>query len=393
MRVIYKAVKACLCALAFLYASCNFTGDDIIPTNFEPVAWKDSMIFLATDEGPPQVQIWDTETRTLVRRVMFPENMFFGNSIVTDKECAWLILVGRKEHLIQLNAITGKINTVNLDINPNEMQFINGVLWVWNPYSNRSNGVRFRMFDRTGKLQQSVTMNLHGIDRVGQDSIVYIDGNFLIPLRTFHGRFYIANLSKGGAPTEIPLKTLFPGGLLENFSTVVYDPWVYPPDPRESSLRFYEEGYTDIIFSSAELIWRWYYKIESYIPFKLSDPLITYHRHGNRSNLFLSRTDNHIFVGGGLKGRGSSTNFNGVEIGVYPAEGGEELMYFRLLQGNNHYVKRESEIWVAKDIWLFNYETNQWNFKGETEAYFLDKINLKLYRVSANGTVVLVQES
>ena len=59
LRIICEGARVCLYALAFLYmSSCNLMGNDNIPTHFEPVAWKDSMIFLATNEGPAQVQIW-----------------------------------------------------------------------------------------------------------------------------------------------------------------------------------------------------------------------------------------------------------------------------------------------------------------------------------------------
>ena|GEM_PF-5421214 len=257
-------------------------------------------------------------------------------------------------------------------------------------------GLRFFRLNRDGELEQTVTIDMRYIDFVPNESILLIDSDFLVPIQMFEiggsDRYYIVNLSKGGELTEIPLETLYPDPLLENFSTVVYDSIFYPPDPSQSTAFFwYEEGYADVLFTSAALIWRWYYKIESYTPLKLSGPLTTYHRHGDRANLYLSKTGDYLFVGGSMKSRlEDGSSFQGHEISVHPAEGGDELVVFRLWNSNDRYVKRNGETWFAKDIWSWDYLTEKWDFIGETEAYILDEINLELYRVGVNGDVVLV---
>jgi|GEM_PF-4022791 len=86
------------------------------------------MIFLTTNQGPTQVQLWDTETRTLVKKYMFPEHMYFGSSMAVDNERLWIILIGRREYLIQLDAASGEVRVINLEIRPRIMQFIEGSL-------------------------------------------------------------------------------------------------------------------------------------------------------------------------------------------------------------------------------------------------------------------------
>jgi hypothetical protein len=371
-------------------------ADDDIPGSFEPVAWKDSMIFLATDQGPCQVQLWDTETRTLVRRYMFSENMYFGD-MAADKERFWINLNGKKENLVQVNAASGEVLKIDTgNVRPRYVQYAFGALWVFDPHS--PDAFRSRRYNREGSLEQSVTIN-GAIDHVGWWSIMNIDGEFIIPLRTFAksgNRFYVANLSKGGVLTEIPLETLYPDPLLENISSVMYDSTFKPPDLREySAMRWYTdaEGYADIVFTQTPLIWRWYYKVEAYMPLKLSGPIITCHREGDRSNNYFSKTGEYLFAGGFFKSRlKDGTSFPGIEISVYPAEGGEEIKIFRLWNAFETYVKRNGETWFSKDIWSWDYEKNQWNYNGETEAYILDEINLKLYRVRADGVATLVQE-
>jgi hypothetical protein len=187
---------------------------------------------------------------------------------------------------------------------------------------------------------------------------------------------------------------VYPGPLLENLGDVVYDSVFKPPNPSESALFWYGDapGYADVMFSSPTF-WRWYYRVESYTPLRLSGPLITYHRQGERSNLYLSESGEYLFAGGRLLSLlEDDPEYYGLEIGVYPAEGGEELSFFRLWNSNQiTYAKRNGETWFAKNIWSWDYEKDKWNFDGETEAYILDEINVKLYRVSADGAVVLVQ--
>jgi hypothetical protein len=238
-------------------------------------------------------------------------------------------------------------------------------------------------------------INRHDIDFVPYNSILLIEGDFLVPIRTIYAGFFIVNLSKGGVLTKIPLETLYPGSLLGNLKAVVYDSVSYPPDPNLGVLcwQMDEKGYADVTFSASEHLWRWYYKVESYMPLQLSDPIITYHQQSNRSNLYLSKTGDYLFIGGRLAGLPKDDpNYYGLEIGVYPAEGGEELSFFRLWNSNQiTYAKRNGETWFAKNIWSFDYAKNKWNYEGETEAYILDEVNVKLYRVNANGAVALVQ--
>jgi hypothetical protein len=376
--------------------------DDIIPARFEPVAWKDSMIFLATDEGPCQVQLWDTETRTLVRRYRFDmkDRVMYIGDMAVDKECFWISLVGHGETLVQVDAESGTVRKIALDIRPRYIQYIEGSLWVFDPHSPRG-GSKARRLSREGKLEQSVTIDRYDIDFVPYKSVICVGGDFLVPVRTnpdakdTSNCFYIANLSQEGALTEIPLETLYPGPLLENLDDVVYDSVFHPPDPNQSALTWYGDmlGYADVIFPSSSLIWRWYYKVESYMPLRLSGPIITHHRQGNRSNLYINETGEHLFAGGRLLAQlKDEPEYSGLEIGVYPKEGGEELSYFRLWNSNQiAYAKRDGETWFAKNIWSWEYQRDKWNFEGETEAYILDEINVKLYRVNADGVVSLVQ--
>jgi hypothetical protein len=374
---------------------------DVIPSSFEPVAWKDSMIFLATNE-PCQVQLWDTETRTLVRRYMFSmkDRYVYIGDMAVDKERFWISLNGNSETLVQVDAASGEVRKIALNIRPRYLQYINGALWVFDPHSPWE-GFKARRLNREGALEQSLTIDRHDIDFVPYKSILCIDGDFLVPIQTNPDAkdagicHYIVDLSKGGTLTEIPLMTLYPDPLLENLGNVIYDSVFQPPDPNQSTLSWYEDapGYADVMFYQSSVIWRWYYRVESYMPLQLSGPVITSHRQGNRGDLYLNETGEYLFIGGRLSRQlEDDPAYFGLEIGVYPAEGGEEISYFRLWNSNQiTYAKRNGETWFAKNIWSWDYERDKLNLDGETEAYILDEINVKLYRVRADGAVVLVQ--
>jgi hypothetical protein len=404
MRGIRKTTAgACICVLAVLCAACIDTvGDDVIPTHFEPVAWKDSMIFLATNEGPCQVQLWDTETRRLVKRYMFSmeDRVMSIGDMTADKGRFWISLDGKSETLVQVDAASGKVSKIDLDIQPCYLQYVEGVLWVFEPYSSRE-GFRIRRLNRDGVLVQSLTIKKPDVELALSKSIVYVGGSFLVPIRTNPDAknagncIYIANLSKGGELTEVPPEALYPGPLLGNLGNVIYDYW-NTPDPNRSAMYWYKDapGYATVTFSPASLSWYWYYKVESYLPLKLSGPIITHHRQGDRTSLYISETEKYLFTGGRLINQlEDDPTYAGMEIGIYPKEGGEVLGFFRLWNSNQiAYAKRDGETWFAKNIWSWDYGRDKWNFAGETEAYILDEANVKLYRVKADGTTVLVQE-
>jgi len=250
-------------------------------------------------------------------------------------------------------------------------------------------------------LEQSLVIKRYDIDHMPYKSILYIDGEFLVPIRTNPdvknvGNYnWIVNLSNGGKLTEIPLNVLYPCGLLENFENAVYDSIFKPPNPKESTLFWHADapGYADVLFVESSLMWRWYYKVESYMPLQLTGLIITHHRDGERSNLYFNKTEEHIFAGGRLLRRPlDSPEFNGLVIGVYPSEGGEEQSFFRLFNSNQiTYAKINGETWFAKNTWTFDYNTREWNFNGKTEAYILDELNVKLYLTTEDSTVILVQ--
>lgn len=354
MNNILKTAEACLCVLAFVCASCN-TGveDDQIPSHFEPVAWKDSMIFLATDEGPCQVQLWDTETSKLVKRYMFgmKGRYMMIDDMEVDKECFWINLMGKNEHLIRVNAASGEVHKIAINIRPRFFQYIEGSLWVYDPDSPWE-GIKFRRLNREGKLEQSLTINRRDIEFIPKKSIFCVNDELLFPIQTnpdaknVSNCLYIANLSKGGTLTEIPLEKIYPLSLLEKLDSVVFDYISYPPDPNQGALSWYTDapGYADVFMPSL-LNWRWFYKIESYMPLQLSTPIITYHRQESRSNLYINKIGAYLFIGGRLLHYPKDDDtYSGLEIGVYLAEGGEELSFFRLWNSNQiTYAKKNGK--------------------------------------------------
>ena len=387
-RAAVQILAVLCCASCYLSAP---EGEDEIPSGFPPVAWKDSMVFLATT-NPSQVQLWDTETRTLVRQYLFPQAAEMDiTEMAADKDCFWINIIRRKNHLIKVNVSAGTVQELAIDIRPVYLQYIEDALWVFD-LPDPWKGFNARRLNREGAVEQSVTVKRNDIDFVQYKDIIFVDGSFLVPIQTNpydkkNGTcFYIANLSKGGALTPVPVGDLYPSGFSE---AAIYDA-ISKPDPWQIGFNWYPEGYADVLFLHSEILWRWFYKVESFLPLKLSGPIITHHRQGDRSNFYLATTAQNLFIGGRLlRHPADDAAFDGLEIGVYPPEGGEEIKALRLRGGNQLiYARKNGETWFGKDIWTWDYEKNQQGPDAPVEAYRFDETNARLYRVSANGAAV-----
>jgi hypothetical protein len=365
---------------------------DEIPSSFPPVVWKDSMIFLATS-NPSQVQLWDTETRKLVQQYLFPQPGMDIYEMTVDKDRFWLHLVRREGHLIQVDVATGNVQKIAIDIRPDYLQYVGNALWVFD-YPDPRKGLPARRLNREGVVEQSLRILQDDIGLVLHKNIIFVDGNYLVPIHTNSERkndsafVYIANLTQGGSLTPVQIEELYPTG----FPPVdIYDSIFEEPEPWESTLALYPQGYADVLFVESEVVWRWFYTVESFIPLKLSGPIITHHRQGNRSNFYLEKTGEHLFIGGRLLNYpADDPTYDGLEIGVYAAGGGgEELKALRLSNSNQLICARnDEETWFGKNIWTWDYEQNKWGPDDPVEAYILNKITARLYRVSADGTTV-----
>jgi hypothetical protein len=241
---------------------------------------------------------------------------------------------------------------------------------------------------------------LHIRDRlefINDNGILYVNGEYLINATVYFSDMWanenkgycLINLSKNEdeAVAMVPVENIFPPGFLEE---TVYDDPLPPPHPSRGIVYFHKDSkFAEKAYHPPEWSWRWYCRIESYDPLKLSDPVVTVHEEGNRSDFYVGETDRNIFVAGRLLTLISDDpDFYGLEVGVYPAGGGEEIKALRMWASNQiTYAKKNGTTWFGKNIWIENPDYT-WDYSGKPEAYMLDEETARLYRVSANGTMV-----
>jgi hypothetical protein len=135
-RFCHWGLRALLAAgCLFVLAACPFffpdAADDELPQHYEPVAWNDDLIFLATN-SPCQVQIWNTKSRTLVQQYEYPTtNGLYIEDMAVNGERFWGVMVGKQRQLIQVNAATGEWKKIKLDIPPINIGYAGDYLWVF----------------------------------------------------------------------------------------------------------------------------------------------------------------------------------------------------------------------------------------------------------------------
>jgi hypothetical protein len=394
---------AAVCLLAYCLcvpAACDFFfpwgPDDELPQHYEPVAWNDNLVFLAVND-PCRVQIWDTASRTLVRQYEYPStNLLYIEDMAVSGERFWAVMVGNQRQLIQVNAATGEWKKIDLDILPINIGYAGEYLWVFT-LPNPREGVYVRQLNRDGELVRSLHIRQEGFETIDDNGIVYVNGEYLVNAKAYFttrsdeylGKiFLVINLSRneGEAVATVPEENIFPPGFLEE---TVYDDWLLAPHPSCGSIYFHGDSLAEKAYISSELVWRWFCGVESYDPLRLSAPLVTVHQDGDRSNFYVSRTEQNIFIAGRLLTQLSAEpDYNGLEVGVYPADGGDEIKAMRMWESNQiTYARKNGEVWFGKNLWTQNPDFS-WDRSGKPEAYVLDETNARLYRVSADGTSV-----
>jgi hypothetical protein len=404
-RFCHRGPAALLAAgCLWVLAACGFflpygSGTDDLLQYYEPVAWNDDMIFLATN-SPCQVQIWDTKSRRLVQRYEYPAGDFlYIEDMAISGERFWAVMVGHQRQLIQVNAAAGEWKKINLDIPPMKIGYAGDYLWVFTLPHPRY-GVDVRQFNRDGELVRSLHVLYEGLETLNDNGIEYVNGEYLVTGSAYFtertdehlGKYYcLINLSKpeDEAAVTIPAENIFPPGFLEK---TVYDDPFSAPHPSCGTVYLHGDGLAEKAYISSEPVWRWFCRVESYDPLRLSDPLVTVHREGDRSNFYVGKTEQNIFIAGRILTQLSyDPDYNGLEAGVYPAEGGDEIKAMRMRESNQiTYAKKNGETWFGKNIWIQNPDYS-WDYSGKPEAYMLDEVNARLYNVGADGTSVEIE--
>ena len=114
----------------------------------------------------------------------------------------------------------------------------------------------------------------------------------------------------------------------------------------------------------------------------------------SKSMFSVAEYKDNIFITGRVL-HGDPEGFSGLEIGMYPAEGGDEIQRCRLLGGNQLYCHMtEDATWFSKN--LFEYidhpypEKPEWNTNTVPGIYKLDYKTQQVYEYNADGSYTIL---
>ena len=334
---------------------------------YEPLEWKDSYIFAATNYYPPQVQVWDTADGKVrfVRSYSLSvdkRDLTIWDLTVLDR-VVWVAASGMQRNLLRLEVQTGELRFLDLDIGP---EFVHAIpegedgrgCIVTSTYCDSRIGVAVRFLDTEGNTIRKCNVEYRGLNAVSPAAVVYEGGRYyttaatdtmfdvgtnpsgykVIDYSESAGR-YVTELP-GAGPLEGVQEVLDHTKLLElpySVNFIVHPP-SYPGDPCYATSGMFIDGQ------------RFLFRYES-----LATPKFVYtgiSQTTERSIYSATRSREKIFLTGRVLWSGYS-DLDGLETGVYPASGGSQRKRIEMPDGNQLYCTELPDCtWFSCDLWV-----------------------------------------
>lgn len=367
-----KSVFCCILIMVLLVSLASCKGwfepkpDRELFGDYEPLEWKDSYIFAATNYYPPQVQVWDTADGKVkfVRSYSLSvdkRDLTIWDLAVLDR-VVWVAASGMQHNLLRLDVQTGELRFLDLDIGP---EFVHAIpegedgkgCIVTSTYCDSRIGVAVRFLDPHGSIIRKCNVEYRGLNAVSPAAVVYEGGRYyttaatdtmfdvgttpsgykVIDYSESAGR-YVTDLP-GAGPLEGVQEVLDHAKLLElpYMVNLIVHPPSYPGDPCYATTGMFADGQ------------RFLFSCES-----LSTPKFVYtgiFHTTARSIYSVTQGGEKVF----LTGRTLDINYSdldGLETGVYPASGGSQLKRIEMPDGNQLYCTELSDCtWFSCDVW------------------------------------------
>ena len=146
--------------------------------------------------------------------------------------------------------------------------------------------------------------------------------------------------------------------------------------------------YCKVNVVGSETCYRLLYTVHSLSPVKLEYTHIIYSKSDARSIFNVVENDTNIFITGRiLCDVPRDESFTGLEIGMYPIEGGEQRKRIRLARGNQLYqTTRDDKTWFRRDVYEHDKSDLTWHLKTPPQIYMLEHATGKAYKYSDDGS-------
>lgn len=364
---------ACSLVLVLAFTACP-TWFEQLPDrelfgNYDPLEWKDSYVFTATNHYPPQVYVWDTAggSAKLVRTYNLwteKRDLMIWSLAVLDKTL-WITAHGMQFNLIRVDVESGAVRFLDLGMNPYFVKAVpegnggKGCLVV-SDYCHAPVGVEVRLLDVDGSVLKALHLGGNNELDIGTpEQVSYQDGHYFVtgnspayfePSELPSG-YKVIDYAAGDGKymTEVSEVELIASNaeISETLSGLPFSyclnfvnhPSAYDGEPTFAELGFFASGHGR----------RFLFKCNSFNPPQFEYTGIS--QTTDRAIHSATQSGEKIF----LTGRALDIDYsdlNGLETGVYPASGGAQLKRIEMPDGNQlHCTELEDCTWFSCNLW------------------------------------------
>ena len=375
-----KSVFCCILTMVLVASLASCRGwfepapDRELFGDYEPLEWKDSYIFAATNYYPPQVQVWDTADGEV--KFVRSYNLWVDKRDLTIWDLAvldkilWITAHGMQFNLIRVDLETGKTRFLDLDMTPHFVQAVpegNGDrrCLVVSDYCHVREETAVCFINTDGEVIKRLSLPQKLYINTPSDVVYQAGGYFLTgmsekeydlsnpPVATdfqilnYNASGQYASSLQGAIPTQTPaiLEYIQKDASQAEVSYRVTFNTHLPGHPNAPV--FVECGI--ITMGVSDFGRRFLLKCNSFNP-----PQFEYmgiFQPAARSIHSATQGGEKIF----LTGRTLDINYsdlNGLETGVYPASGGSQLKRIEMPDGNQlHCTELPECTWFSCNVW------------------------------------------
>lgn len=402
--------------------SCSFYSpkpDRYYFNKMEPIEWKDEYVFSAT-WYPSQIQVWNSKTNKLEHTYELctdNENWVNNKSRYMDvfcmsviNKCIWFVGVGLQTSLIRLEVETGEMKYIDLDFDPEEVVAIpegnngKGAIVVAS-YADPRFGVKVNVLDTEGNILVKSDIEFNYIEMYSLKNCFYEDGNYYVlccedykSTKDYLVKYKIVKLidnNKAYFTDDIPIDIIINEQTYDKFFKNNVEDFNSALSLSTSKLetnRFAVLTLTDV--DDTYNVRRCLFKVNSLKNNDIEYTGIRFAKEYSKSMFSVAEYKDNIFITGRVL-HGDPEGFSGLEIGMYPAEGGDEIQRCRLLGGNQLYCHMtEDATWFSKNLFeCIDHpypEKQEWNTNTVPGIYKLDYKTQQVYEYNADGSYTIL---
>ena len=402
---------------SLLFLSCEMdpahstNPDSYYFNKMQPLEWKDTYILTATNT-PQQIQVWDSETGKLVHTYSLSTDVTkWGEGTqraldILDMEVinksVWIICSGKQRNLIKLDVETGEMKYIDLDCSVLYLKSMtdgnNGKgCIVVSTRSDSRVGIAIRILDLDGNIINNYNIKYKDLDILDIKGIRYINNEYIMTMSKFSEFNYVEKDQKGFRLLRLTEDNQY---FIEDisFEKILSESFLSENVKKETdefitafSMNDYVRNSDDIyislsvidMYNCQRFLFEYDYQLNE---FRYRN--ICYDKEDTRTMFSVSEQKEFIYI----TGNSSYDNYSGLETGLYPSSGGEQIKRVRLPNANQLYcTMKEDCAWFSKDLYTQDPITLKWDKSNTPQIYKLDYKEQQVYQYNHDGTYEILE--